>query len=292
MEHMCRIFDWFWDIKIFEEACQHRDNLVARGANTNLVNAYAMKRMMRQHIVRGQTYLETVQKREATQADEAGGLLEDGLVTDLLEGSPEDTAEQQAEKSINAEDVYFFGPGYTPDQYAYLRDQYEDWVARYDAQTKAQEEIFKGLCIAQLNVQRAQAEGDQKRTTDAMRTLQDLMDSARIKPKQKASDALVEQNTFGTLIKMWENEEPIPEPRAEWRDVDGIGKSITVWFYGHLAKMFHLENEAASLYEDEVGKYTVKPPRYVMDEGGDASFRDKFNAMRGKKVEQEDGGDP
>ena len=200
--------------------------------------------------------------------------------------------EPDPETIVPEEDVYFFGPGYTVDQYKYLREQYEDWCERYDTQTKAQEEIFKSLCIAQLNVQRAQADGDMKRTTEAMKTLQELMDSARIKPKQKAGDALVEQNTFGTLIQRWEDEKPIPEPRDEWKDVDGIGKAITVWFFGHLAKMFHIDNDAAELYEKEVAKYTVEPPRYVADEDSDDdAFREKFNAMRGKKILNSEDGD-
>lgn len=295
MEHMCRMFDWFWSDETFEDAVLHRDKLVTKGSNTNLINTYAMKRMMRQKLLKGQTYIETIKqqakKGQSTISGEVTALeipqtqRQDDTLDQSLESL--NSADEPQLPIVNPDDIYFFGPGYTPDQYKYLRDQYEDWAQRYDAQTKAQEEIFKGLCIAQLNVQCAQAEGDQKRTTDAMKTLQDLMDSARIKPKQKASDALVEQNTFGTLIKMWENEQPIPEPRPEWRDVDGIGKSLTVWFYGHLAKMFHLENDAASAYEEEVSKYTVRPPRYIEGGDGDATFREKFNAMRGKKTDDE-----
>lgn len=318
IEHLCQVFNWYWSEDIFNEACNYRDTTIARGAKTNLINAYHMKKSMVPNLKKGQTYLDTLkqnwerlqeeewqrsearrleeearQQREAEQAeaqrqlDEARRLEEEERQRELEALR----AEEEAKKVIEPADVYFFGPGYTYEQYQYLREQYEDWIARYDAQTKAQEEIFKSICIAQLNVQRAQAEGDQRRTTDAMKTLQDLMDSARIKPKQKAGDALVEQNTFGTLIQRWENERPIPEPREEWRDVDGIGKAITVWFYGHLAKMFHLDNDAADVYEREVEKYTVKPPKYIGEDGGDdASFREKFNAMRGKKAtEPEDG---
>lgn len=304
MERMCSLFDWYWDETIFEQARKARDENMMRGGKNNLISCYSMKRQMRQNILKGQTYLDSTEQyfiegkevlqrlQEAeTAAEEAAALAAERAASGITEDDAVDEdMDLEEEGAAPEEDIYFFGPGYTIDQYKYLRDQYDDWCERYDTQTKAQEEIFKSICIAQLNVQRAQAEGDIKRTTDAMKTLQELMDSARIKPKQKAGDTLVEQNTFGTLIQQWENEQPIPEPREEWRDVDGIGKAITVWFYGHLSKMFHLDNDSAELYEQEVAKYTVEPPRYVADEESeDDAFREKFNAMRGKKILKSDG---
>ena len=198
-------------------------------------------------------------------------------------------------EDISEEDVWFFGPGYTAGQYKYLREQYEDWCLRYDCQSKAQEEIFKTLAIAQLNVQTSQQEGNQKKTTEAIRTLQDLMDTAKIKPKQKDDAALVEQNTFGTLIKKWEDEEPIPEPLDEWKDVDHIKHYITAWFFGHLASMFHLDNDSAHEYEEEIRKNTVERPQRISEEDSsmDSGFMEQFNAMRNKSSVHKDdpGGD-
>lgn len=293
MEYMCKLFDWYWSDDIFDSALRMREDNLAKGWKSDLISMYANRRQLKQNMLRGQTYLDYEKQRWNGDVPSLTPIQENLKEAERDEAARIQRAEQM--QSVPDEDVYFFGPGYTAEQYRYLREQYEDWCSRYDTQTKAQEEIFKSLCIAQLNVQRAQAEGDIKRTTDAMKTLQELMDSARIKPKQKAGDALVEQNTFGTLIQQWENEEPIPEPREEWRDVDGIGKAVTTWFFGHLAKMFHLDNDASEMYEREVAKYTVEPPRYVEDDDSDDSaFREKFNSMRGKKTVGEDddsGGD-
>lgn len=315
MERICQLFDWAWDPDILAMAQKMRDDNMARGGKDNLVNCYSAKRQMKNFMARGQTYLDSneqywIQSKELlnrlqaaeVEAEEKIAEADEKLeqAVNLLAEHGVDLTGEDASEHVAAiidarpdeEDVYFFGPGYTLDQYKYLREQYEDWISRYDTQTKAEEEIFKSLSIAQLNVQKAQAEGDMRRTTEAMRTLQELMDSARIKPKQKAGDALVEQNTFGTLIKQWEDEQPIPEPRDEWKDVDGIGKAVTTWFFGHLAKMFHIDNDASELYEREVAKYTVEPPRYEADEeSDDAAFREKFNAMRGKKILKDEGGE-
>jgi hypothetical protein len=189
---------------------------------------------------------------------------------------------------IDGADVWFFGPGYTPDQYRYLREQYNDWCERYDCSTKAQEEIFKNIAIAQINLQNAQYAGDAKRATDAMNTLQNLMNSAKIQPKQKKDDALVEQNTFGTLIQRWEDHDPIPEPAPEWQDVDGIKRYVETWFLGHLQKMFKIETDNARQYEEEIAKYTVEPPRFEEADDGNEGVSAMLKQMRGISQQEED----
>ena len=77
---------------------------------------------------------------------------------------------------------------------------------------------------------------------------------------------LLNRLTFGTLIKKWENEEPIPEPDPEWADVDGIGKYIRIWFLGHLCKMLGIENEFSKEYEAEMAKFRVELPEDVFED--------------------------
>ena len=77
---------------------------------------------------------------------------------------------------------------------------------------------------------------------------------------------MAEQNTFGTLIRKWENEKPIPEPDEEWKDVDGIVRYITVYFLGHLCKMMGIKNSYPRMYEAEMAKYKVEKPEYEDDD--------------------------
>ena len=99
-----------------------------------------------------------------------------------------------------------------------------------------------------------------------MKTFQDLLGSANIKPTQTNDNALADQNTFGTLIQKWEVEKPIPEPDPEWKDIDGIIKYISIWFLGHLCKMMGIKNSYSKLYEDEMLKYRVQKPQYEEDD--------------------------
>ena len=165
MERMCSLFDWYWDDTIFAQAQKARDENVLRGGKNNLISCYSMKRQMRHNMLKGQTYLDSAQQyfiegketlqrlQEAeTAAEEAAAEIqarvEAGELTIHQDASDDNEicAEPDPETIVPEEDVYFFGPGYTVDQYKYLREQYEDWCERYDTQTKAQEEIFKSLC--------------------------------------------------------------------------------------------------------------------------------------------------
>lgn len=277
IEYMCGLFDWWYDEELIDMANKLTESFKKKSksgeTNVPMIITYGTRRNMTQFARRGTTYLDNLKQRfEESRVVRSP----DDVVN--LEGA---AAKGQA---VDESDVWFFGSGYTPLQYKYLREQYDDWCDRYDCQSKAQEEIFKSIVIAQLNVQKAQLDGDQKRWTDATKTLQDLMNTAKIQPKQRDDSALVEQNTFGTLIKKWEDEKPIPEPAEEWKDVDGIKKYIGAYFLGHLSKMFHLDNEWSEMYEEELAKNTVQPPRYEEAEtGDDSAFDALYKEMRSQK---------
>ena len=71
--------------------------------------------------------------------------------------------------------------------------------------------------------------------------------------------------TFGQLIEKWEEEKPIPEPSPEFKDVDNIGKYIRVWFKGHLARAFGLDNGYSKEYDEYIEQYKVKKQEVAED---------------------------
>lgn len=188
-------------------------------------------------------------------------------------------------KTVKLCTVKFFGTGFSDDDYIFLQDQYDDWTTRNECKTKAQEEVFKRLCFKQLEILKATRNGDN--TKDLDKTYQDLLDTANLKPKQTNMDALSEDRTFGQLISLWENEAPIPEPSPEFEDVDGIGRYISVYFLGHLAKMVGVKNRFSRMYEEELQKYTVQKPEY--EEDSEALFDAVFGAhLEGREMEDWD----
>lgn len=178
----------------------------------------------------------------------------------------------------------FWGSGYEPDEYKYLQDQYDDWTARHECKSKAQETLFQNICLAQLAIRKAQTNGG--KVKEAMDAFQSLLGSANLKPVQTNDNALADNMTMGVLLKKYEETAPLPEISEDLRDVDKIGKYISVFFLGHLCKMMGIKNKFARMYEEEMAKYTVQKPEYEGDE--EATFDAVFGGGLNGKTSEED----
>jgi hypothetical protein len=197
-----------------------------------------------------------------------------------------DDLDEIQNENINPKTLSFWGMGFAPEDYIYLNDKYEDWTSRHECKTKAQESIFQKICLMELQITKAIQNGD--KVDGLIKSFNDLLGSANIKPVQNKDNSLADQNTFGTLIQKWENEKPVPEPDPEWDDIDGIGKYIKIFFLGHLCKMLNINNSYAQLYEEEISKYTVESPQY--EEDSDLSYDDLFGKVENKNVDDEEVG--
>lgn len=158
----------------------------------------------------------------------------------------------------------FWGKGYDVDDYLYLENEYETLLSSYECDSYAQEMLFQEISHKKLQIRKLRE--DNKPTDKELKTLQELLGSSNIKPVQETGANATEQATFGTLIKKYENERPVPEPDPMWADVDGIKKYVQIWFLGHLCRMLGINNEYAQMYEDEISKYKVDAPEYVEDD--------------------------
>ena len=138
------------------------------------------------------------------------------------------------------------------------------------------------LCLSQLNIQKAQQGGG--KVTEAMKAFQDLLASCNLQPRQNTNDDITDQNTFGTLIKQFEQERPLPKAEPEWEDVDGIKKYIDTFFFGHLCHVVDIKNDNEEQYRKAMEQYTVKPPAYDGDDDAvDISLLEKFSSKGDKK---------
>lgn len=278
IEMICAICDWVYDDSAFDMAKKAQE--ATGGIMTSL---YASRRRLRSIKLKGDIYLDTILKRR-------GDAARLGISADI------DVLRQEAKdkpKPVDPAIVKLFGTGYAPEEYEFLDEQYRDWTDRYDCQTKAQEELFKNLSVAQLNIRIAQESRNTKASAEAFKAFRELMDTANITPKRSGGDMLAETNTFGTLIKKWEDEEPIPDPDPQWADVDGILRYVNTFFLGHLCKMFRIDNDVSRAYEEEIAKYTVETPVVDEDEEDDVSdkYADIYNSATRTSSPSEQGGE-
>lgn len=263
IEHCCALFDWYYNTDV---VAMTRNSTSGRSK----ISMYPSKMNMQHIKSKGTTFLDTIRDRHGNKILNK---------EDVPYGGEEDLLDELSEK-VDENTIRFWGFGYSNEEYLYLDDQYQDWTTRYEAKTKSQEELFKSICVVQLGIQRAQKKGNTKEITDLMKTFQDLLGTANLKPNQSNDNVLAEQNTFGTLIQKWEEERPISEPDEEWKDVDHIKEYIGTYFFGHLCKTVDVKNDYEAAYTKEMEKYTVYPPVYEEDDLAETSLLDKFSEKR------------
>lgn len=248
VRRVCMAFDIYFNEKAYDEAI---DDAKRRKIDITSIGSYMKRVQLNPH--REKTYDDTIYEEEQT-----------GIANAFAEMAIENVSE------VDDKVRKFFGAGFTDEDYEFLQEQYSDWTARHECNTKVQEEIFKRICFKQLEILKATRRGEDTKHLDA--TFRDLLDSAKLQPKQNASETAAENQTFGTLIGKWENERPLPEIDEELKDVDKIGLYLDVFFKGHLAKMMGMKNGHSRLYSKYMKQYTVEKPEYENDEDSEALF--------------------
>ena len=188
---------------------------------------------------------------------------------------------EEEETKINAKTIKNgkkrFGLGLSNEDYMFLENQYQDWITRYECNTKTQEEIFERLSLKKWEINKATKSGQS--TKDLDKTYQELMTTANIAPRQTTMDSMADAQTFGTLIQKYEETRPLPEIDPELQDVDRIGLYIEAFFKGHASKMLGLKNRFSNIYENVMAKYTVKPPEYDEETDSEILFEKLFGSM-------------
>jgi len=160
--------------------------------------------------------------------------------------------------------VRFWGRGFSIEDYTWLQNEYEEFTSRYQIDSKGMELVIKQICLTELDIEKRREAGE--KVDQQLKTLQDLLGSGNLKPVQETGANAAEQESFGTLIKKYENEHPIPEPDEQWKDVDKISKYVRVFFLGHLSRMLNLKNSYSDEYWDEINKHTVESPSLEGDD--------------------------
>lgn len=187
-----------------------------------------------------------------------------------------DVYENQSNKKARKEIKKLFGSGFTESDYLYLQDQFDDLRARTSIDTKSQEIYAVQICSSLLDIYKDRKQG--KDVSNKLKSLDQLMNSANLQPKQNVDSASTDSLTLGQLIEKWENEKPIPEPSEEFKDVDGIGKYIRVWFSGWLAKALGLKNGYSQECEEYIKQYTVEKPTYAEEGHSDEIYERLFGS--------------
>lgn len=253
VQRLCMVFDIYYRDDVFTSAM---NKIKTSDMNISPMSQYMKQIQLRQYNLNKESYENTI-----TEAEQ-----ENRAMSAIADLSDEITVDQKT--------VKFFGSGFTNEDYEYLQEQYSDWTTRHECETKAQEEIFKRICFKQLEILKATRRGEDTKNLDA--TFQNLLDTAKLQPKQNAGETISDAQTFGTLIDKWENTRPIPEVEEEFKDVDKIGLLIHTFYTGHMAKVLNLPTSLTAIYDKFIKKYTVEKQEYEGESNNEALFNNIF----------------
>lgn len=187
-----------------------------------------------------------------------------------------DVIELSSNRKPRREIIKLFGGGFTTEDYLYLQDQYDDWCARTEVDSKSQQTYIIQIAFKQLEIWKAQKAN--KDTDKLVTSLNNLMNGANLQPRQNIGNASTDTLTFSQLIAKWELDKPVPTPDPELCDVSGIGKKIRVWFGGWLANALGLDVPQSQEYLEEVAKYTVTKPDIEEKEGSSAIYAKMYGS--------------
>lgn len=241
VKRLCMAFDIYYKEDAYNAAI---DSAKKREMNITPMGAYMKMIQLSQY--KGKSYDNTVSDEEKE---------------DFIANVPAAISDS---RNVDEATMKFFGVGFSDEDYEFLKEQYDDWVARHECKTKAQEEVFKRICFKQLEILKATRRGEDTKNLDA--TFQNYLDTAKLQPKQNSGDTTADNQTFGTLIDKWENERPLPEIDEELKDVDKIGFYIDTFFKGHTCRMLNVKNAFSNLYSSMMKRFTVNKPEYNLDE--------------------------
>ncbi len=187
-----------------------------------------------------------------------------------------DIVQLTSKRKPRREIVKLFG-NFPNEDLLYLQDQYDDWCARTEVDSKSQQTYIVRICFKLLDIYKAQKAGRDTEKLD--KSLNELLAAANLQPRQNVGNASTDTLTFSQLIQKWEMDRPVPTPDPELCDVSGIGKKIRVWFGGWLANALGMDIPQSQEYLEEVEKYTVTKPEF--EEKGNNS--EIYNKMFGSE---------
>ena len=185
---------------------------------------------------------------------------------------------------ITPADEAFWGYGYPAYSYANLKSLYKKLTKDNHNLTVEQQVLYKQLCITDLRISEANQHNEK---IDSLQTsMGNIMTKLGISPNQTKESDLAETNTFGVLIKKYEERKPIDECKNK----NQLVWYITTYFLGHLCKMLKIHNRYAHMYEEEMNRYRVERPEYA-GEDDEAIFESVFAEALKTAPSDKEGGD-
>jgi len=280
---VCRKLDLYWDEVAFNSVQKNHDARSVMVAYITRVNSnrYAglsyddtleKANMLWDFVHEREAELKRLQEEKARQLDEKISSLEEEI---------SNIENMEQEEPVPEEVKLNWGAGLTDSMYRELEHRFQYWVDKLtgegvDVTKFGTQALLRQIVQAELDINKGRAAGEN--VDKKVSIYQGLLGDAMLKPSQNKDDgdSSMERTPFGVWIRRWEDQRPIPEPDPEFRDPDGIIKYLSIWFFGHLCKLFNIRNSYCKLYEDKIASMRIERPEFD-DEDDETFFNNIFD---------------
>jgi len=276
---VCRKLDLYWDETVFnaiQKDNTSRSSLVAyltrvnqsRYANKSYDDTLELAGMLWDFVDAREAELKRLQEEKEKRINDE--------IAELK-------SEEEIEVSQETKDAW--GIGYTNSMYHELEQRRQYWMSKLtaegvDVSTTGAQALLRQIVSTELDINKSRAAGED--VDKKVNTFKNLLGDAMLKPSKPKDDgdSSLERTPFGVWIRRWEDQRPVPEPDPELQDPDGIIKYLSIWFFGHLCKLFNIRNSYCKLYEDKIASMRIERPEFD-DEDDESFFNDIFDSEGG-----------
>lgn len=155
--------------------------------------------------------------------------------------------------------IPIWGKGYSPEEYKFLEDYYDELAHKYDDSMPIQINNYKNMAKAQLQGNKCLENNDITGYQKAMNILSMLSTDSNIKPSQKSKTAeTIEKGAWGVFINRIEDKEPIYDWEKDLGKINYLKFYIKTFFFGNLAKALNIRNPWQKEFDEEMKKHTVE----------------------------------
>lgn len=155
----------------------------------------------------------------------------------------------EVDESFDEEDkARWSGYGLLPNEMLSCKKFYDTILELYEIVGLNEKISVEQLAISNINLKKAFKDNDANAVERLRRTISSIESDLNIQAKQKSQN--LKRETFGSFIRMIENEEPIPKAEKEFEDVDGIWEIVRKYIVGYLPVAMGKAREQEVLEED------------------------------------------
>lgn len=236
LKRVCLRLDIYWSKTAYDSI------LGTKAGSASILHAYISK--MNTSKYSHLSYEDTIQE----EADEK-------LSIDRSAFVPAELCDDEVPQEL----IDFWGRGKSKNEYFDLQGKYNYLTKDSDVDDPATKMLVKQACLSEYEIDQLHEAGKpiEKQQASLINTLTALnLKPSQIKEAEKNSG--LDDMPFGVGIQHWENTRPIPEVDESWKDVDKIRQYVMTWYTGATSKMFGVENEYTSMFNDAINEYAVE----------------------------------